>query len=59
MYYKSLMNKSIIHISDDGGYFDTVEVAVAMAILKIDNMHQDIPLISVLRSVFRFTPEQR
>lgn len=61
MYYKSLMSKSISsHISDDGGYFDTVEVAVAMAILKIvDNMHQDIPLISVLRSeVFEFTPEQ-
>ena len=61
MYYKSLMSKSISsHISDDGGYFDTVEVAVAMAILKIvDNMHQDIPLISVLRSeVFGFTPEQ-
>lgn len=61
MYYKSLMSKSISsHVSDDGGYFDTVEVAVAMAILKIvDNMHQDIPLISVLRSeVFGFTPEQ-
>ena len=61
MYYKSLMSKSISsHISDDGGYFDTVEVAVAMAILKIvDNMHQDIPLISVLRSeVFGFTTEQ-
>ena len=61
MYYKSLMSKSISsHISDDGGYFDTVEVAVAMAILKIvDNMHQDIPLISVLRSeVFGFNPEQ-
>ena len=61
MYYKSLMSKSISsHISDDGGYFDTIEVAVAMAILKIvDNMHQDIPLISVLRSeVFGFTPEQ-
>lgn len=61
MYYKSLMSKSISsHISDDGGYFDTVEVAVAMAILKVvDNLHQDIPLISVLRSeVFGFTPEQ-
>ena len=61
MYYKSLMSKSISsHISDDGGYFDTVEVAVSMAILKVvDNLHQDIPLISVLRSeVFGFTPEQ-
>lgn len=61
MYYKSLMSKSISsHISDDGGYFDTVEVAVAMAMLKVvDNLHQDIPLISVLRSeVFGFTPEQ-
>lgn len=61
MYYKSLMSKSILsHISDDGGYFDTVEVAVSMAILKVvDNLHQDIPLISVLRSeVFGFTPEQ-
>ncbi|WLD76457.1 UvrD-helicase domain-containing protein [Mogibacterium neglectum] len=61
MYYKSLMSKSISsHISDDGGYFDTVEVAVAMTMLKVvDNLHQDIPLISVLRSeVFGFTPEQ-
>ena len=61
MYYKSLMSKSISsHISDDGGYFDTVEVAVAMAMFKVvDNLHQDIPLISVLRSeVFGFTPEQ-
>lgn len=61
MYYKSLMSKSISsHISDDGGYFDTVEVAVAMAMLKVvDNLHQDIPLISVLRSeVFGFTTEQ-
>lgn len=55
------MSKSISsHISDDGGYFDTVEVAVAMAMLKVvDNLHQDIPLISVLRSeVFGFTTEQ-
>lgn len=61
MYYKSLMSKSISsHIADDGGYFDTVEVAVAMAILKVvDNLHQDIPLIAVLRSEgFGFTPEQ-
>ena len=61
MYYKSLMSKSISsHIADDGGYFDTVEVAVAMAILKVvDNLHQDIPLIAVLRSeVFGFAPEQ-
>ena len=60
MYYKSLMSKSISsHIADDGGYFNTVEVAVAMAILKVvDNLHQDVPLIAVLRSeIFGFTPE--
>lgn len=33
------------------GYFEAVEVAVALSVLKvIDNPYQDIPLASVLRS---------
>ncbi len=38
--------------------FDTVEVAALWRFKLPDNMHQDIPLISVLGSeVFGFTPE--
>lgn len=34
-----------------GGYFDALEIEIFMALLKlIDNSHQDLPLITVLRS---------
>ena len=57
-YYKAMMSRNILaHVSDDSGYFDTVEVAVAMSLLQVtDNMRQDIPLISVLHSeIFGFS----
>ena len=43
-----------------GGYFSSVEISAAMSLLAvIDNPHQDIPLIAVLRSpVFLFTADE-
>ncbi len=45
---------------DDGDFFAATEVSVAVGYLQIiDNPHQDIPLISVLRSpVYGFTGDQ-
>ena len=45
---------------ESGDFFSTMEISVTMAILSIvDNPHQDVPLISVLRSpVFGFTPDR-
>ncbi len=46
----------------DGGedFFATTEISVALSYLQIiDNPHQDVPLISVLRSpLYGFTPDQ-
>ena len=43
-----------------GGYYSSVEISAAMSLLAvIDNPHQDIPLIAVLRSpVFLFTADE-
>lgn len=43
-----------------GGFFSSVEVSTVMSMLAlIDNPHQDIPLIAVLRSpAFRFSPNE-
>lgn len=43
-----------------GGFFSSVEVSTMMSMLAlIDNPHQDIPLIAVLRSpAFRFSPNE-
>jgi len=45
---------------EDGGFFDTMEVSTAVALLElIDNPRQDVPLISVLRSpIFGFAPDR-
>jgi len=42
------------------GYFDTIEIKVILNLLKIiDNIRQDIPLLSVLRSpIGKFTTEE-
>ena len=42
------------------GYYSSVEISAAMSLLAvIDNPHQDIPLIAVLRSPsFLFTPDE-
>lgn len=43
----------------NSGYFDTVEVAIFLDLLRlIDNKRQDIPLVGVMRSpIFNFTVE--
>ena len=61
IYYKALKEAGITaHISDEDGYFDTVEIGVALSLLSVmDNMKQDIPLIAVLHSeIFDFTPSE-
>ena len=53
-----LNNEGIPAYGDTGeGYFETVEIQVFMNLLKvIDNMRQDVPLISVMRSaIFGFS----
>ena len=53
-----LINEGIAAYGESGGkYFDTVEVQVFLNLLKIiENMRQDVPLISAMRSiVFGFT----
>ena len=41
-----------LYIDDNSGYFDTMEVKVFLNLLRlIDNKRQDIPLLSVMRSV--------
>ncbi len=51
--YQDVFTKAGIPIFADagGGFFDTIEVQVFVNLLKIiDNVQQDIPLLSVLRS---------
>lgn len=53
-----LINEGIAAYGESGGkYFDTVEVQVFLNLLRIiENMRQDVPLISAMRSiVFGFT----
>lgn len=47
-------------IPENRDFFATMEVAVVYALLQIlDNPHQDVPLISVLRSpIFGFSPDR-
>lgn len=42
------------------GYFETIEIQVVLNLLRvIDNIRQDVPLISVMRSpMFKFTTEE-
>ncbi len=49
-----LNNEGIPAYGDTGeGYFESVEIQVFLNMLRIiDNMRQDVPLISVMRSVF-------
>ncbi len=58
---EALQQENIPCSSAEGGdYFATMEIAVAFSFLQIiDNPHQDVPLISVLRSpLFGFTPDR-
>ena len=61
-HYLRALNEEEIPWTADGGeeFLTTTEVNVALSILQIvDNPHQDVPLISVLRSpVYGFTGDQ-
>nr|MCR5099031.1 UvrD-helicase domain-containing protein [Lachnospiraceae bacterium] len=48
------------HVTDESGYFDTIEVDTMLAVLSVlDNPRQDIPLAALMRSpVFSYTDEE-
>ena len=60
--YRCALESRGLHCAaeSDGGFYETMEVAVTFALLEIlDNPRQDVPLISVLRSpLFGFTPNR-
>ena len=60
--YRRALESRGLHCAaeSDGGFYETMEVAVTFALLEIlDNPRQDVPLISVLRSpLFGFTPNR-
>ena len=59
--HRALTDKGISCTAEaDGGFYETMEVAVLFALLQvIDNPRQDVPLITVLRSpLFGFTPDR-
>ncbi len=60
--YRRALESRGLHCAaeSDGGFYETMEVAVTFALLEIlDNPRQDVPLISVLRSpLFGFTPDR-
>lgn len=58
---KELENRDIPYISDSGRrYLDSIEVMTVLSFLQIiDNPHQDIPLLAVLRSaLFDFSADE-
>ena len=58
---RALRDKGIEpHLEKSENYFDTVEIGVALSLLKcIDNMKRDVPLITVLHSeIFGFDPSE-
>jgi len=60
-YYKELIAKGInSYVSDDDGYFNTIEInAIYELLCVLDNMKQDVPLLSVLHSeMFDFNAEE-
>ena len=60
-FFEALSERNIpCSFDESGGFFDTMEVSTAFALLQIiDNPRQDVPLIAVLRSpVFAFTPDR-
>lgn len=60
--FEEVFSKEGIPFYFDGGagYFDTIEIQVMVNILRlIDNLRQDIPLVSVMRSpIGKFTTEE-
>ena len=60
-YTKALRRQNIPCVSEENGdFFATVEIAALFSLLQVvDNPHQDVPLISALRSpLFGFTPDR-
>ena len=60
-YARALAEAGIPLEAEGGGdFFETTEISVALSLLEIiDNPHQDVPLLSALRSpVFGFTPDR-
>ena len=60
-YRRALIQRGIPVASVQGGdYFDSLEVSSLVSLLAVlDNPHQDVPLIAVLRSgAFAFTPDE-
>ncbi|MGN0968882.1 MAG: UvrD-helicase domain-containing protein, partial [Oscillospiraceae bacterium] len=60
-YTRALAEAGIPVETESGGdFFETTEISVALSLLEIiDNPHQDVPLLSALRSpVFGFTPDR-
>ena len=60
-YYKELLALGInSYVSDDDGYFNTIEINAVFELLNVlDNMKQDVSLISVLHSeMFCFNAEE-
>ncbi|MBR4545386.1 MAG: helicase-exonuclease AddAB subunit AddA [Oscillibacter sp.] len=60
-FFEALSERDIpCSFDESGGFFDTMEVSTAFALLQIvDNPRQDVPLIAVLRSpVFAFTADR-
>ena len=61
LYERVLAEEGIACAAESAGdFFATMEIAVTYAMLQlIDNPHQDVPLISVLRSpIFAFSPDR-
>ena len=60
-YVRALSEAGIPVEAESGGdFFETTEISVALSLLEIiDNPHQDVPLLSVLRSpLFGFTSDR-
>ena len=60
-YRKAFQEAGIpLYIDDRDGYFDTIEINVALALLSvIDNKRQDVPFIALLRSeIFGFSCDE-
>lgn len=60
-YYKALLMYGIeAHISSESGYFDTIEINLAISLLEtINNFNVDIPLIATLHgTVFNFSSRE-
>lgn len=60
-YVRALAEAGIpVEVDNVGDFFETMEVSVALSMLEIiDNPHQDVPLLAVLRSpVFGFSPDR-